>query len=208
VRRLNRRAWELASEGWLSKLPGGLNLLEPPLDRWLAGLLYPRPRCYDPTMGQGREYRAFLSLGDLEAAGAALDQAEFWGVLLLELMALDPGDIEELIEAAAFPEDSGEIRLGHILGTWLARRELDLPGLAPIPLDQLGPAVAALQKGLAGGLEKELAASLQALPDPGQAALAGKALRAVLARLRAELGNLNPEVELDPRFVSGLVVAR
>ncbi len=207
IRVLNQRAWQLTSEGWLSKLPTGLHLLEHPLDRWLAGLLYPRPRCWDPTLGHDREYRAFLSLADVEAAGDALDQAEFWGVLLLELMGLDLDQIKGLCEASVYPEDASEIKLSHVLGTWLARRELDLPGLEPIPAERLGEAVAALQKGLAGGLEAELADSLGSLPDPVQAASAGRALRGVLARLRQELGGLDPASEIDPRFVAGLVVA-
>jgi hypothetical protein len=208
IRRLNRRAWELAAEGWLSKTPTGLHLLEPPLDHWLAGLLYPRPRCYDPTLDQGREYRAFLGLADLEAAADALDQAEFWGVLLFELLALDPGEIKELCEAKVHPADITEIKLSHLLGTWLARRDMGLAGLAPIPADRLGEAVAALQKGLQGGLEEELGASLRALPDPAQAALASRALRGVLGRLRQELGGVDPRGEIDPRFLAGLVVAR
>ncbi|MCF8032113.1 MAG: DUF6178 family protein [Desulfarculaceae bacterium] len=206
IRRLNKRAWELTSEGWLSKTPTGLHLLEPPLDRWLAGLLYSRPRCYDPTLDQGREYRAFLGLADVEAAGDALDQAEFWGVLLLELMGIEPEEIKSLIEEAAHPADPTEIKLSHVIGTWLARREMDLDGLAPIPAERLNEAVVALQKGLAGELEAELADSLQALPDPAQAALAGRALRGLLTRLEQELGGLKPSAEIDPRFVAGLVV--
>ena len=206
IRILNKRAWELVSEGWLSKTSTGLHLLDPPLDRWLAGLVHARPRCYDPTLDQGREYRAFLSLADLEAAKDALDQAEFWGVLLFDLMALDPEELKQLVKEAVYPQDPREIKISHVLGTWLARRALELPGLAPIPAESLAAAVEALQKGLAGGLEEELTDSLQALPDPAQAALAGRALRGVLARLRAELAGLNPETEIDPRFVAGLVV--
>jgi len=120
IRGLNQRAWQLTSEGWLSKTPSGLHLLEPPLDRWLAGLLYPRPRCWDPGLGHDREYRAFLSLADVEAADDALDQAEFWGVLLVELMGLDLDQIKALMEASVYPEDASEIKLspcaGHLAG--------------------------------------------------------------------------------------------
>lgn len=206
IRRLNRRAWVLSQEGWLSKMPTGLHILEPPLDHWLAGLLYARPRCYDPRLGDGREYRAFVGLADLEAAGDALDQAGFWGVLLLELLALDPQEIRELFAQRVHPADVTDIKLGHILGTWLARREMGLEGLAPIPANRLPEAVTALQKGLAGGLDNELADSLRALPDPSQAALAGRALRGVLRRLSLELSRLDPQGELDPRFIAGLVV--
>lgn len=206
IRRINRRAWVLAKEGWLSKMPTGLHILEPPLDRWLAGLLYARPRCYDPGLDQNREYRAFQGLADLKTAGDALDQAEFWGTLLLELIALDPQEIRKLYEQKVLPSDVTDIKLSHILGTWLARREMGLKGLAPIPAGRLPEAVTALQKGLAGGLEEDMASSLRALPDPAQAALAERALRGVLHRLSLELAGLDPEGELDPRFIAGLVL--
>ncbi|MCF8066240.1 MAG: DUF6178 family protein [Desulfarculaceae bacterium] len=206
VRGLNRRAWVLAREGWLSKMPTGLHILEPPLDRWMAGLLYARPRCYDPSLGKDREYRAFVGQADLEAADDALAQAGFWGTLLLELLALDPQEIRGLYEANVLPADITEIKLSHILGTWLARREMGLEGLAPIPAERLPEAVTALQIALKGGLEEELAESLRALPDPAQASLAGRSLRGVLHRLSQELAGLNPQGELDPRFIAGLVV--
>jgi len=206
IRGLNRRAWVLAKEGWLSKMPTGLHILEPPLDRWLAGLLYARPRCYDPSLGKNREYRAFINQADLEAADNALIQAGFWGTLLLELLALAPQEIRGLYEANVLPADVTEIKLSHILGTWLARRELGLEGLAPIPAESLPQAVAALQKALKGGLEEELAESLRALPDPAQASLAGRSLRGVLHHLSQELAGLNPQGELDPRFIAGLVI--
>ncbi|MCF8123422.1 MAG: DUF6178 family protein [Desulfarculaceae bacterium] len=206
VRGLSRRAWVLAREGWLSKMPTGLHILEPPLDRWMAGLLYARPRCYDPSLGKDREYRAFVGQADLEAADDALAQAGFWGTLLLELLALDPQEIRGLYEANVLPADITEIKLSHILGTWLARREMGLEGLAPIPAERLPEAVTALQIALKGGLEEELADSLRALPDPAQASLAGRSLRGVLHRLSQELAGLNPQGELDPRFIAGLVV--
>ncbi|MFH2126034.1 MAG: DUF6178 family protein, partial [Pseudomonadota bacterium] len=206
IRRLNRRAWVLAKEGWLSKMPTGLHILEPPLDRWMAGMLYARPRCYDPSLGKDREYRAFINQADLEAADNALIQASFWGTLLLELLALDLQEIRGLYEANVLPADVTEIKLSHILGTWLARRELGLEGLAPIPAESLPQAVAALQKALKGGLEEELAESLRALPDPAQASLAGRSLRGVLHHLSQELAGLNPQGELDPRFIAGLVI--
>lgn len=178
VQDLNRRAWALAKEGWLSRMPTGLHILEPPLDRWLAGLVYARPRCYDPNLGQNREYRAFINLADVETADSAIKQAAFWGTLLLELLALKVEDIRGLYQGEHLsPEDPTDIKLSHVLGTWLARRELGLEGLAPIPAARLREAVTALQKALKHGLEDELAESLRALPDPAQASLAGRALR-------------------------------
>jgi hypothetical protein len=207
VRGLNRRAWALAKEGWLSQMPTGLHILEPPLDRWLAGLIYARPRCYDPNLGQNREYRAFISLADVETADSAIKQAAFWGTLLLELLALKIEDIRGLYQGEHLsPEDPTDIKLSHVLGTWLARRELGLEGLAPIPAARLREAVTALQKALKHGLEDELAESLRAQPDTAQASLAGRALRGVLQRLGLELARLDPEGEMDPRFIAGLVV--
>jgi uncharacterized protein DUF6178 len=207
IRGLNQRAWLLVGEGWLKNMPTGLHALDEPLDRWLAGLIFPRPRCYDPTLGGGREYRSFLSQADLEAAKANLSQAEFWGELLFELMGLGPEQAAALWDDPFLPADPDEIKLSHLVGTWLARRALDMPGLEPIPFDRLDEAVAALREGLGGGLEREIDESLQALADPTRVQLARRALESVMHKLSAELGRLNPEQELDPRYISGLIVA-
>lgn len=208
LRRLNRRAWALLKEGWLKDLPTGLYVLDHPLDRWLAGLVFPRPRCFDPKLPAGREYRSFLSLADLEAAETNLSQAEFWGQLLFELLAIDPRQAAALFNKPFLPADPEEIKLSHLLGTWLARRALGLTGLEPIPLAQLPAAVAALQEGLAGELARDVERSLEALTDPAQVRLAQRSLNGILASLKRDLGRLDPQGELDPRFVGGLVLAR
>lgn len=206
LRRLNRRAWALLKQGWLQDFPTGLYVLDPPLDRWLAGLIYPRPRCYDPQLVHGREYRSFLSLADLEAAEANLSQAEFWGEMLFALMGLDRQEAVDLFREPYLPADPEEIKLSHLLGTWLARRAMGLPGLAPIPSARLAQAVAALQQGLDGELARELERSLQLLSDPARVRLARRALGGAIARLEQEMGRLDPDGELDPRFFAGLVV--
>lgn len=209
VRQLNRRAWELMREGWLAGLPTGLHVLEPPLDRWLAGLLYPRPRCYDPGLDQGREYRAFRDTADLRAADDAVTRAEYWGRLLFDLMGMDKAQAAALLRARAWPEDPQEVKVTHLVGTWLARRLLGLEGLAPLPADRLGQAVAALQQGLAGGLDDELKRSVAALGQVEDPALAGRMLAEALERLRQELGGLVVGDEpIEPQFVAGLVVER
>jgi hypothetical protein len=208
IRALNRRAWALVGEGWLKDLPTSLYLLDPPLDRWLAGLLAKRPRCFDHGLGQGREYRAFLGLADLAQAERFLSQAEFWGELLLELMGISRQELLALFEETVWPEDPREIKLTWVVGTWLARRALGLTGLAPLPAERLNEAVAALQAGLKGPLGEELAASCRALSDPAKAALAGDMLRGALEELSRLLKVLNPKGGLDPRFLGGLVVER
>ncbi len=207
LRGLNRRAWALVREGWLSRMPASLYILDPPLDHWLAGLVFPRPRCYAPGLGQGREYRSFTSLADLEAAEAGLALAELWGRLLFDYMGLTLDEVAGLVRDAAWPDDPQEIKLTHVMGTWLARRALGMEGLAPIPSARLGAAVAALQTGLQGPLAEELLRSVQALEPAAEAELAGELLRETLERLRQELGGLDPDAALEPAFVGGLVLA-
>ena len=206
IRVLNHRAWQLLDQGWLKGLPAGLHVLDKPLDRWLAGLVFPRPRCYDPGLDQGREYRAFTSPGDLEAAGRALDQAEFWGRLLFDLLAVERQELVLLWDQPLSPDDPWDLKTSTIVGTWLARRALGLPGLAPIPAASLGPAVKALQKGLKGSLAQEVMESCQALGGSQEAALASELLRGVLSHLEATLARLDPQAHLEPALVEGLVI--
>ena len=206
LRRLNHRAFLLIDQGWLKQVPTGLHVLDQPLDRWVAGLLYPRPRCYDPNLGQGREYRSFLSLADLEMASRQLDLAEFWGRLLLEFMAISPEQLRDTITSAGWPQEPEEIKTSALMGTWLARRALGLGGLAPIPRSELNRAVQALQAGLKGELSRELVESCAALAQPQAASLASRLLRRVLDYLEEELARIDTSREIEPEFIAGLVV--
>ncbi|MFH1059179.1 MAG: DUF6178 family protein, partial [Pseudomonadota bacterium] len=208
IRALNQRAWALMREGWLRDAPGGLNFLDPPLDRWLGGLLFPRPRCHDPGLPEGREYRAFLDRADLAQASHALDLAEFWGRLLLELLGIDPSQLKALAQAPIHAPEPAGLRQTMVVATWLARQDLGLTGLEPLPPAQLSPAVAALKAGLQGPLAKRMNQSCQALGDPAAAALCGEVMRQVLWSLAQDLGRLDPGQPLDPRFVNALVIGR
>jgi hypothetical protein len=208
LRELNKRAWILLNEGWLKKIPIGLHVLDYPLDRQVAGLVFHRPRCFDANLGENREYRAFNGQGDLEQARRALARAEFWGVILFDLIGLGREQVDALMRANVWPEDRKEIKISSLLGTWLVRRALGLPGLEPLPPASLNRAVELLQKGLAGPLSKEVLESCQALSDPGEAALAGELLRGALTHLAQELGGLDPAAVLEPAFIAGLVVER
>ncbi|MCB2185706.1 MAG: hypothetical protein KQJ78_04770 [Deltaproteobacteria bacterium] len=206
IRELNQRAWKLIREGWLKDIPTGLAVLDPPWDRWLAGLLFPRPRFFDPNLGEGRDYRAFRSLADLAEAARRLEQVEFWGELLFDLLAWDRTQVAAMLGGHTRSDPPQEIRLTHLVATWLARRGLGLPGLAPLAREQVVPAALCLQKGLGHGLDAELMTSLEALGDPGKAQLAGEALRGVLGRLREDFRALEPEKGLDPRYTPWLVM--
>ena len=206
MRGLNKAAWELIDQGWLAKMPTGLHVLEFPLDRCLAGLLFPRPRFHDASLPADRDYRSFRGLADLEHSRRQLDKAVFWGRLLFELMGLNTEAVAKLFEGGVWPQDRTEIKTTHILGTWLACRALGLAELAPIPAKETSRAVAALQKGLAGPLAKEVMASVEALGDSQQAALAGNLLRTALGKLADELGGINLEIPIELGFISGLVL--
>ncbi len=208
IRQLNRRAWLLLREGWLAGLPTSLHLLDEPLDRCVGGLLFPRPRCYDPGLGAGREYRAFLSLSDLEQSRHYLSLAEFGGRLLFELLGIERQELVDLLGAEVWPADPQQIKLSMVVATWLARRALGLTGLAPLPAASLAEAVTALQKGLKGDLAREAQAACQALPDPAEASLASESLRQVLGHIQRELGGLAKNAPMDPRYLAGLVIER
>ena len=89
LRELNQRAHALLREGWLKGIPNNLHLFDAPLDRNLAGLLFTRPRFFDPGLSGGKEYRSFRGLADLEMAARGLAKAEFWGRILFDFMALE-----------------------------------------------------------------------------------------------------------------------
>lgn len=206
IRMLNQRAWVLLKEGWLAGLPTGLHLLDDPLDRWVAGLIFPRPRCYDPALGGGREYRPFLGSSDIDRATAGLAEAEFTGRLVLELIGIDRLALVEMLAAGAMEDEANPIKLSQVIATWLARRELGLEGLAPLTRARFNEAVMALKQGLDGPLADELMDSCAALPDPGEAGLAGKIMRRILARMSADLGRLDTSQGLDPDLVGLILV--
>ncbi len=204
IRELNRRAWSLAADGWLSKAPGGVLILDDPQDRWVAGLMFPRPRCFDPAMPEGREYRAFMGVADLQHAEHYLSLAEYWGELL-EMMGIDHRQMAGLA-AEAPPEESGGLKMTSVIGTWLAGRTIGLPDLEPIPEARLTETVRALQKGLGGSLNQELLASVETIADPSKAALARELLRGVLERLAQEIKRIDASRTLEGRYISILVV--
>ena len=206
IRQLNARAWRLVNEGWLVRAPGGLHILDEPLDRWLAGLLFPHPRCYDQQMGEGREYRGFRDLADLEHARRGLDLAEFWGELL-GLMGVAIDQLAQLSPELARGRQPLELKLTAVVGTFLARGQLGLDGLWPIPAALAPRAVAALQRGLAQWRERRAAESVEALADPAKAEMAGQLLRGVLGRIQRDLAAVDAS-KVDPRFIASLVVEK
>ena len=206
VRRLNQRAWRLLKEGWLAGLPTGLHLLDDPLDHWLAGLVFPRPRCYDPGLGQTRQYRPFLSTADLKRAEAALAEAEYLGRLVFDLMGLDRLAVAEMLAARAVQDEANPVKLGQVIATWLAARALGRNETGPLPAADFKPAVAALQQALAGTLRRELLESCAALEDPQEAEMAGRLMNRVIQNMELDLGRLDLEADLDPELVGLILV--
>lgn len=207
IRKLNNQAWTLMQEGWMKDLPTGLNLLDAPLDHWLAGILFKLPRYYDK--GNKPEYRGFFTIGEINEAQEHLDEAVFWGKLMFELLGWQRLDMLAMLTAPAWPQDPAERKLSHILGTWLARRSLNLaPELAPLPQSQLKPAILALQKGFSGQWASQALASSKSLQNQRESALAGKLLSQAIQNLSNQLRYVNIEAEIDPAFITGLIIAQ
>jgi PAS domain-containing protein len=203
VRGLNKKAWRIMKNGWMKDLPTQLNLLDAPLDHWLAGLLFTLPRCYD--QGNKPEYRAFVSLADISLADRRLDLINFCNKLMFELLGWTRLEVLAMLTAPAWPEDPDERKLSHLLGTWLARRALGLPGLQPLPANRLGRALKALQQGFQSSLAQEIMDSVYGLHNADSQAMAKELLDMMLLKLKQNLGRQRSS---DPMFTTGLIIAK
>jgi hypothetical protein len=203
IRGLNKKAWQIMKNGWMKDLPTQLNLLDAPLDHWLAGLLFTLPRCYD--QGKKPEYRPFVSLADINRANRYLDLINFCHNLMFELLGWTRLEVLAMLTAPAWPEDPDERKLSHLLGTWLARRALRLPGLQPLPANRLGQALKALQQGFQGSLTQEIVDSVRGLDNAASRTMAKELLDMMLFKLKQDLNLLR---SAEPMFTTGLIIAR
>jgi len=112
----------------------------------------------------------------------------------------------EILAAGAVADEANPIKLGQVIATWLARRELGLEGLALLERNRFNEAVEALKRGLDGPLGEELMDSCAAVADPGEAGLAGKIMRGILGRMTEDLSRLDTSLDLDPDLVGLILV--
>ena len=204
IRRLNQRAWKLVHEGWLKGLPIGFNILDPPYDHWLAGLLFKLPRYYNQA--KGPEYRAFLDRDELRQAEYHLTQVEFWGRIIHEFLNWSRVEMLAMLTVPGWPEDPMERKLSQLLATWLARQAMGLPGLQPLSQQQVPLAIKKLQQGLSdGSLSAQVLRSVAILPQD-EASMARTLLERALADLTREIINIKVGDDLNPELVVSLVV--
>ena len=200
---LQRRAFALVREGWASRHPRALELLDAPIRPRVLGLLERRPRYFDPTpAARGLDYREFRSEEEVQETGIALEIAETLGAVFVEALRLD---VEAVLrhDAGRRPEPPGFSALLLTALAWHAVRG-ELRG-SPLPRDVaaalLGGAATreALETfvarvGAAAGLDRRRTAALRVFG------------LACLDRLTEECGSLAPGRRPDPRFVSCLVL--
>ncbi len=202
--RLRARALDLVRTGWIGRMPHTLHVLDAPDDRILAGLLRPWPVYYGPE--GGREYRWFETAADLDQRTDDLERIAFWGELVLDLMALDPGAAFEPDRPRLAPWEVRDVTLSTLLLT-AAANHLMGAGTDTVFLarSRLGAGLEALDRGLPGLIEtwqKDLKPMLSKEKFRWAQAL----FQTVTGVFDQELAGLDRSRPLDPRFIRGLLV--
>jgi hypothetical protein len=142
-----RRVRALLRDGWASRHPRAIDLVEAPIRARLKGLALDRPRAWDPELPAGAEpYREFRSLAELDEARSAVDLAELLGRVLLDGLGAPVAAVEEgatfstlLLTGAAWFAVRGELR-GDAVPVDVA--EAFLRNAAPSDLDAFVAALA------------------------------------------------------------------
>ncbi len=191
------RARRLAA-GWLARVPGSRQRLDPESDEMLAALLAPRPAFGAP----GIATRPFRNPEDLAAADEALDTTEALGRFVEERLGVgDDGRWPELDPLPAARGGPLDLDWPAVALTAIARAALGEPA-RPRPL---GPDEArrALSLLLEGENPRRPAARLFEIAEElGLGAAASHLGR----RLADEASELPPDDAPDPRFVRSLLL--
>jgi hypothetical protein len=212
VAALHRRATELKRDGWLGKVGGGSQLLEPELRRVFEASRHPRPQRFAGTDEDGKaRYEPYATLAEVAEARQVLEQIAAIGRLLVDGLGL-PADFSEAIDlAGCLPSSWSEIAVGDILRTALVHGALG-GGVrfAPVVPAELARFVslAVEHRRLRASFRAEAVDVLLARLPADAATLRATLepyLAVVVDRLEEELGALDPSQPVDPRFVGGLV---
>jgi hypothetical protein len=209
---LRQRVARLTRSGWASGHPRALELLDAPLRARVEGLLRPRPLYHEGTAAGESACRDFRALEELEATRAAVEMTESLGELFVGRLGLD---LAALAELAPHPGDE-VAPFSTLFLTTLAhqavRGELRLEPLNPESAAEFVRRVASRRTAPPGAPERALNAFLAELTrtldleSRAHTALAGFG-RYALERLAEECGGLDPDLPVDPRSVSCLLLA-
>jgi Family of unknown function (DUF6178) len=185
--------------------------LDTPYREALAGFLERQPRYFAALDGTGSvEMRDFRTIRDLHLAHAVLDQIESIPEVFRTLLEID-------VAGARFRSAiaGSEIRLSQVLLTALVRMALEgRLAVAPIEASRLGEMRAAVMvyENGAGHLSdrfSEMVAAILAEKLGDSARKAGTEFtRSCLNQLEDEFSHLGGEKEIDPRFISSVLVRR
>jgi len=208
---LRRRAFGLVREGWASAHAQALELLDAPILPRVRALLGPRPLCWDPSQGSGKDLREFRSFEEIEETRVALDVAEVLGRIFVERLGLR---VAAVLAGREGPGASAP-KFSTILLTALAwhavRGEFAAVALPPPVAAEFVATVASRRSAKPGAARDAMEAFLARLAgDAGLGARESGALRAFalacLDKLVEECGDLSPSAPPDPRFVSCLLL--
>ena len=209
--KLQASARELTEEGWASAHPRSLEMLDSPVRERVERLLDKRPN-YLEVLEDGRlAVRPFRSRREIEETRVAFEMAALVGRLMVDHLGLD---VERAMEQGAVSETEPPRFSTYLLTllAWHSTRSA-LRG-DPLPAD------------VASDFLRQVAASRTAPPQAARQALEtlltkmGSSFKlteaektilrsfglAALERLSAECGAMDPDVTLDPRSVSCLLL--
>ncbi|MBI5499934.1 MAG: hypothetical protein HY907_06805 [Deltaproteobacteria bacterium] len=213
VLQLQRRATALRRTGWLSRVPAGVGLLEPPLRQAYEACRLPRPRRFAGVDEEGKpRMEPLATMAEVEDARRALETIDALGRLLVDGLGL-PADLAESIDlSGCLPESWTEVTAGDILRTALVHGAAT-GAVAFVPPDA-GELRSFVRQAVASGTLREtfrgeaIDLLLSRLPGPAAAvdrAVLASYLAGVLDRLAEELAGVDASRSIDPRFVGGLV---
>jgi uncharacterized protein DUF6178 len=177
---------------------GEVSFLDSPYREALAGLLRPKPRYFEGIDRPGEiRFRPFAGFADLERAKAMLEDMTSIPDLCRRLLGQSPSQI-----ASLRPADADEFRLSAALLTGFSHFAL---GRAP-SLEPLAPAdLVELRRVSAEPGTENLAGTLRSRFLQAMAAR-GRFLEFSLRRFEEEFLSIPLGAELDPRFVTCLMI--
>lgn len=209
---LGREAGHLATEGWASRHPAALELLDSPVRERVAALLGRRP-LYVPVDATGvGEPREFATAAEIEETRVALELATTVGTLFADRLGLDVARSAAADDATTTGVPRFSTQLLTLLAWHAVRGELRGD---PLPEDVTADflrTVASRRTAAPDAGRRALEMAVRTLTDrfgldAREVALLQAFGRSSLRILAEECGSLDPGVPVDGRHVSCLLLA-
>jgi hypothetical protein len=207
----------MVQEGWIAQIPAALEFLDPPWHSIVEGLLLPRPQ-YRITEEENslEDYRDFRYQRDIQRTAQALDMITYQGHLLCDHLGLNAQIIDDIRQAYVSWSHTHRLTWSAVFLTALSGHLLDHSYvLAPLYPDDVRNLLQIVRdhgntSGLDSGLKERILHDLYRRTHPlteRESHLLGIFVDYAWNRLEEEIGQLDSQASIDPRFISALVIA-